>query len=103
MLGFRYRLRRSVRHLGARTNAKCREQRGAEAVIFPIEDIFKLSIKEREQANIGALLFGIRDQVDQLIAIRKYGRLLDGEFGELMAIRQKLEWLLSDIKETTSN
>ena len=69
-------------------------------MIFPIEDIAALSIKDRTHANIGALLFGLRDAVEQLIAIRvrEFGPLLDGEEQELTAINQSLQWLLSDIQ-----
>ena len=53
-------------------------------------------------AAIGMNLFAMREIIDQLIAIRtrEFGSLLDGEEGELMTLRQSLEWLLSDIRES---
>ena len=70
-------------------------------MIFPIEDIAQLA-RETTHAHVGALLYGLRDTVDQLIAIRvrEFGPLLDGEYDELMAIKGNLEFLLSDIKES---
>lgn len=53
-------------------------------------------------AAIGMHLFAMRSTIDQLIAIRtrEFGALLEDEEGELMALRQSLEWLLSDIRKT---
>jgi hypothetical protein len=67
--------------------------------MIPVEDIFNNSL-ETTHANVGALLYGLRDTVDQLIAIRvrDHGSLLDGEFAEIMAIKQNLDFLLSDIQ-----
>jgi hypothetical protein len=66
--------------------------------MIPVEEIYRNS-RETTHANVGALLYGLRDTVDQLIAIRvhEHGPLLDGEFEELMAVKQNLEFLLSDI------
>ena len=56
-------------------------------------------------AAIGMNLHAMREIIDQLIAIRtrEFGSLLDGEEGELMTLRQSLEWLLSDIRESRVN
>lgn len=54
-------------------------------------------------ANIGMHLFSMRRSIDDLIKIRldrEYGPLLEAEEGELMALRQSLEFLLSDIRES---
>ena len=69
--------------------------------MIPIEDVASLA-RETTHAHIGALLYGLRDTTEQLIAIRtrEFGRLLDGEEAELMAIKLSLDLLLSDIKES---
>jgi hypothetical protein len=69
--------------------------------MIPVEEIFRNS-RETTHANVGALLYGLRDTVDQLIAIRvrEYGKLLDGEEEELMTIKLSLDLLLSDIRES---
>ena len=53
-------------------------------------------------ATVGMLVFGLRETIDQLIAIRvrEFGPLLVDEEGELMAIKNSLDWLLSDIRES---
>lgn len=50
-------------------------------------------------------LFAMRGIIDDLIRIRchEFGSLLDEEEGELMAIRQSLEFLLTDIRESRIN
>ena len=55
------------------------------------------------QASIGMHLYSMRGTIDDLIKIRldrDFSELLDDEEGELMAIRQSLEFLLSDIRES---
>jgi len=58
--------------------------------------------KDITHATVGILLFGLRETIDQLIAIRvrEFGPLLQDEEGELMAIKNSLDWLLSDIRES---
>lgn len=66
--------------------------------MIPINDVAREAI----QSDVGKLLFGLRDTIDQLISIRvrEFGPLLDDEFAELMAIKLNLDMLLSDIRET---
>lgn len=57
-------------------------------------------------AQVGFHLFALRGCIDELISIRVrsgFGELLEDEEGELMAIRQSLEFLLSDIRESRVN
>lgn len=57
-------------------------------------------------ASIGMHLQSMRGTIDELIRVRldrDFSDLLDGEEGELMAIRQSLEFLLSDIRESRVN
>lgn len=58
--------------------------------------------KDVTHAAIGMHLYAMRGCIDELIAIRtrEFGPLLDDEEGELMSLRQSLEWLLSDIRES---
>jgi hypothetical protein len=65
------------------------------------DDAPKLA-RDVTHAAIGMHLFAMRGTIDQLIAIRtrEFGSLLEDEEGELMSLRQSLEWLLSDIRET---
>ena len=69
--------------------------------MIPVDEILKNS-REIMHSDIGMLSYILRDTVDQYIAIRvgDHGDLLDGEFAELMAIYQSMQWLLSDIRET---
>jgi hypothetical protein len=68
----------------------------SEAVMIPLDDV----VRERVHADVGKLLYCMRDTVEQLIAIRvrEHGPVLDGEEAELMAIYQSMQWLLSDIQ-----
>lgn len=55
------------------------------------------------QAQIGYLLFGLRETVNELIKLRvgqDTSDLIADEEGELMAIKQSLDFLLSDIRES---
>jgi len=65
------------------------------------QDAPKLA-RDITHATVGTLLFGLRETIDQLIAIRvrEFGPLLQDEEGELMAIKNSLDWLLSDIRES---
>jgi hypothetical protein len=58
--------------------------------------------KDMTHASIGNLLFSLRDTVNDLISIRvrEFGPLLENEEGELLAIKNSLDWLLSDIRES---
>jgi hypothetical protein len=69
--------------------------------MIPIEDILKNS-RETTHASIGALLYGMRDTIEQILAIRtrEFGQLLDDEEAELMSIKLSLDLLLSDIRES---
>ena len=69
--------------------------------MIPIDDVAALA-RETTHAHVGSLLFGLRDTVEQLIAIRvrEFGPLLDGEYDELVEIKNNLDFLLSDIKES---
>jgi hypothetical protein len=54
-------------------------------------------------ARIGNLLFDLREVVNDLIALRLHPvgyPLVADEEGELMAIKNSLDFLLSDIRET---
>ncbi len=53
-------------------------------------------------AQVGGLLYGLREVVDSLIAIRvrEFGDLLEGEEDELIQIKGSLDFLLSDIRES---
>ena len=54
-------------------------------------------------ARIGNLLFDMREVVNDLIALRLNpvgNPLVADEEGELMAIKNSLDWLLSDIRES---
>ena len=53
-------------------------------------------------AQIGSLLCGLRETLDSLIAIRvrEFGMLLQHDEVELMKIKNSLDWLLSDLRES---
>jgi hypothetical protein len=66
------------------------------------EDAPKLA-REITHARIGNLLFDMREVVNDLIALRLNpvgSPLIQDEEGELMAIKNSLDWLLSDIRES---
>jgi hypothetical protein len=54
------------------------------------------------QAHAGKLIFGIRESLNELIAIRirEHGEVLEVDEGALMAVKNSLDWLLNDIRET---
>ena len=54
-------------------------------------------------ARIGNLLFDMRETINDLIALRLNpvgSPLIQDEEDELMAIKNSLDWLLSDIRES---
>lgn len=54
-------------------------------------------------ARIGNLLHDMRETISDLIALRLNpvgSPLIEDEEGELMAIKNSLDWLLSDIRES---
>lgn len=54
-------------------------------------------------ARIGNLLFDLRETVNDIISLRLNpvgNPLVQDEEGELMAIKNSLDWLLSDIRES---
>jgi hypothetical protein len=69
--------------------------------LIPTNDELKLA-EDVAHAQIGQILFGLRETVNDLIAIRvrEFGPLLENEEGELFAIKNSLDWLLSDIRES---
>jgi hypothetical protein len=68
------------------------------------EDAPKLA-HEMAHANIGALLWTVRDIIDDLIKIRnrEFGPLLDNEAEELIKIAGSLTWLLTDLQVAKAN
>lgn len=58
--------------------------------------------REATHAAIGARMFSLRDAIDDLIAIRvrEHGDLLNDDEGELMMMKNSLDFLLSDIRES---
>lgn len=54
-------------------------------------------------ARVGNLLFDMRETINDMIALRLNPagyQLVADEEGELMAIKNSLDWLLSDIRES---
>lgn len=69
------------------------------------DDAPKLA-RDVTHARIGNLLFDLREVVNDIISLRlnPVGSLLiQDEEGELMAIKNSLDWLLSDIRESRPN
>lgn len=59
--------------------------------------------REITHARVGNLLYDMRETINDLISLRLNpigSPLIADEEGELMAIKNSLDWLLSDIRES---
>jgi hypothetical protein len=68
-----------------------------------IDDHAPKLARDVTHARIGNLLHDMRETVNDLIALRVNpigSPLIQDEEGELMAIKNSLDWLLSDIRES---
>jgi hypothetical protein len=68
-----------------------------------IDDHAPKLARDITHARIGNLLHDMRETINDLIALRVNpvgSPLIQDEEGELMAIKNSLDWLLSDIRES---